>query len=331
MKLKTNAENQLVVYQAKSGAIKLRTDATKETIWATQAQIAEIFVVERSVVTKHIRNLFKDKELDVRSVCAKFAHTAGDGKTYQVQAYNLDVVLSVGYRTNSKRAVEFRKWATNVLRQHITLGYTINPSMISSHYDEFMKAVGDIKALLPASQTVDSASILELIQAFADTWLSLDAYDRDALEIKCANKKAPSITAQELSSALAQLKRQLIAKGETTELFGAERVHGAIDGIVGTVMQSFCGKAMYPSVEEKAAHLLYFVVKNHPFTDGNKRSGAFAFVWFLRRVKRLDTTRMSPEALTALTLLIAESDPTDKQKMINLVCRLLINKPNPSV
>ncbi|MFA6018348.1 MAG: virulence protein RhuM/Fic/DOC family protein [Patescibacteria group bacterium] len=327
MKFKKNTKNQLAVYQAKSGAIELRADATKKTIWATQAQIADIFVVERSVVTKHIRNLFHDKELDERSVCAKFAHTAGDGKTYQVQAYNLDVVLSVGYRTNSRRAVEFRKWATTVLRQHIALGYTINRSMIAAHYDEFMKAVGDIKALLPVNQMVDSASVLELIRAFADTWLSLDAYDKDALEMKGVTKKQSVLTANELESALVQLKRNLMEKGEATDLFGAERSTGAIEGIVGNVMQSFSGKAMYPSIEEKAAHLLYFVVKNHPFIDGNKRSGAFAFVWFLRRAKRLDPTRMSPEALTALTLLIAESNPKDKSKMVGLVCRLLVNKP----
>ena len=320
--------DKLAVYQAKSGAIELKADASKETIWATQAQIADIFNTERSVVTKHIRNLFKDKELNERTVCAKFAHTAGDGKTYQVQMYNLDVVLSVGYRTNSNKAIEFRKWATKTLRQHITHGYTINRSSIVVHYAEFMKAVGDIKALLPVNNVLDSASVLELVQAFADTWLSLDAYDKDSLEVRGVTKKQSTITASELKSALQELKQNLIEKGEATELFGAERMTEAVAGIVGNVMQSFGGKAMYPSVEEKAAHLLYFVIKNHPFTDGNKRSGAFAFVWFLRRAKRLDPTRMSPEALTALTLLIAESNPKDKQKMIGLVCRLLINKPN---
>lgn len=326
MKSKNSTKNQLAIYQAKSGAIELKADATKETIWATQAQIADIFVVERSVVTKHIRNILAVKELDARSVCAKFAQTAADGKMYQVHVYNLDVVLSVGYRTNSKRAVEFRKWATKVLRQHVTLGYTINRSVVSAHYDEFMKAVGDIKALLPASQAFDAASALELVHLFADTWLSLDAYDKDQLEVKGITKKQATLTAEELESALAQLKQSLFQKGEATELFGTSRTTGAIEATVGNVMQSFGGKAMYPSLEEKAAHLLYFVIKNHPFIDGNKRSGAFAFVWFLRRANRLDTTRMSPEALTALTLLIAESNPKDKQKMIGLVCRLLVNR-----
>jgi prophage maintenance system killer protein len=186
--------------------------------------------------------------------------------------------------------------------------------------------VSDIKALMPEHQVLDSASVLDLVQLFADTWLSLDAYDKDALDTKGVTKKQSTLTAKELRVALTQLKQQLISRREATELFGTERSKGAVDGIVGSVMQSFSGKPMYPTVEEKAAHLLYFVVKNHPFADGNKRSGAFAFVWFLRRAKRLDPTRMSPEALTALTLLIAESNPKDKQKMIGLVCRLLNNK-----
>ncbi len=326
MKTKRNIMNQLAVYQAKSGAIELRADAGKETMWATQAQIAEIFVVERSVVTKHIRNVLADKEVLEKSNVQKM-HIANSDKP--VAFYSLDVILAVGYRANSMRAIEFRKWATKVLHQYITLGYTINRTMISSHYDEFIKAVSDIKALLPVNQAVDSASVIDLIRAFANTWLSLDAYDKDALEMKGVTKKQSTLTAGELESALVQLKRNLIEKGEATDLFGAERSAGAIEGIVGSVMQSFGGKAMYPSIEEKAAHLLYFVVKNHPFTDGNKRSGAFAFVWFLRRAKRLDPARMSPEALTALTLLIAESNPKDKSKMIGLVCRLLINKPIP--
>ncbi|MEK7665620.1 MAG: RhuM family protein [Patescibacteria group bacterium] len=177
-------------------------------------------------------------------------HIANSDKP--VAFYSLDIILAVGYRANSTRAIEFRKWATKVLRQHITLGYTINRAVISSHYEEFMKAVGDIKALLPVNQVVDSANVLELVRLFADTWFSLDAYDKDILEVKGVTKKQTSITAKELGSALTQLKQQLMSKGEATELFGAERSSGAVEGIVGNVMQSFGGKAMYPSIEEKA-------------------------------------------------------------------------------
>ncbi|MEK7453211.1 MAG: RhuM family protein [Patescibacteria group bacterium] len=154
MKKKQEKKN-MVIYQAKNGAIELRGDFKHENIWATQAQIADVFGSERSVVTKHIRNILKDKELDGKSVCANFAHTGNDGKTYQVQFYNLDVILAVGYRTNSKLAIEFRKWATKTLREHITKGYTINRKQIVKNYDVFMKSVGDIQALLPKHITLD--------------------------------------------------------------------------------------------------------------------------------------------------------------------------------
>ncbi|MDP2703843.1 MAG: RhuM family protein [bacterium] len=139
---------QLVIYQAPSGAIELRGDFNKETIWATQAQIADLFSIERSVATKHIRNILKDKELNSNSVCANFAHTADDGKIYQVQFYNLDLILAVGYRANSSRAIEFRQWATKTLREHITKGYTVNRKRIAQNYDAFIKAVADVQALL---------------------------------------------------------------------------------------------------------------------------------------------------------------------------------------
>ncbi len=323
---------ELVVYQAKSGAIEFRADTGKQTLWASMQQMVDLFATDKSGISRHIQNIFKNKELARSATVAKIATVQKEGDrevTREIEYYNLDVIISVGYRINSKKATKFRQWATRVLREHITRGYTINRSTISSHYAEFLKAVDDIKALVPTNEKIDHASVLELVRTFADTWLSLDAYDKDALEVKGVTKKQSSITAEELGAALSQLKQNLFRKGEAGELFGRERSRGAIDGIVGSVMQSFGGKALYPTVEEKAAHLLYFVVKNHPFTDGNKRSGAFSFVWFLRRAKRLDITRMSPEALTALTLLIAESNPKDKEKMIGLVCRLLINKPNP--
>ena len=323
MKSTNKIKNQLAVYQAKSGAIELKADTSKETIWATQAQIVDLFDVTQPVVSRHIKNIFQDKEVDSKRNMQKM-HIANSDKL--VAYYSLDIILAVGYRTNSKKAIEFRKWTTKVLRQHITQGYTINRSAISSHYDEFMKAVGDIKALLPKNQVVDSVSTLELVRLFADTWLSLDAYDKDVLEAKGSTKRQTKITSEQLAGALQEFKQQLMQTGEATDLFGRERSDGAIAGIVGNVMQSFGGKAMYPTIEEKSAHLLYFLVKNHPFVDGNKRSGAFSFIWFLRRTNKLNTNRMSPEALTALTLLIAESNPKDKQKMIGLVCRLLINK-----
>lgn len=325
-KVKAEKKKEVVIYQAKSGAIELRGDFSKETVWATQAQIADVFQAERSVVTKHIRNVLRDKELDASSVCAKFAHTADDGKVYQVQFYNLDVILSVGYRINSRRAIEFRQWATKTLRAHIVDGYTINKARVAKNHETFLQAVADVKALLPKDATVDTGDILELITLFADTWLSLDAYDKDTLIAKGTTKKSVKLTAETFTGALTSLKNSLVEKGEATDLFATERERGSVAGIIGNVMQSFGGSDMYPSVEEKAAHLLYFVIKNHPFLDGNKRSGAYAFVWFLARARALDTTRITPPALTAITLLVAESDPNDKDRMVRLVLTLLAKR-----
>ncbi len=316
-------KNQIIVYQAKSGAIEFRGDFKKETIWATQAQIAKVFDVERSVITKHIRNILKDKELNANSVCAKIAHTASDGKSYQVQAYNLDIILAVGYRANSKRAIEFRQWATKTLRGYIIDGYAINRNRIAKNYEVFLKAVEDVKKLLPQAGQMKAEDALELVKMFAGTWLSIGAYDKDSLVKSGATKKSVKLTTEILSDALEVLKSSLIKKGETTDFFATERERDGLSGIVGNVMQSVGGSDAYPSVEEKATHLLYFMVKNHPFIDGNKRSGAFAFIWFLRKAGILNTSRLNPEALTALTLLVAESNSKDKEQIVRLILTLL--------
>ena len=322
-KQETSKKGGLVIYQAPSGALELRGDMKKETVWATQMHIAQIFDVERSVITKHIRNILKDKELDRRAVSAKFAHTAADGKKYLVTFYNLDIILSVGYRTNSKKAIEFRQWATKTLREHITKGYTLNRARITQNYDAFMKAVADVQHLLPEHVTLNPKAVLELIKEFATTWVSLDAYDKESLVLKGITKKKVSFVSDDLVRAIAQLKSVLMKKGEATDLFASERVERSIEGIVGNVMQSFGGTPVYKTIEEKAAHLLYFMVKNHPFTDGNKRSGAFAFIWFLKKTGVKGSRTITPAALTALTLLVAESDPKKKDQVVALITNLL--------
>jgi len=316
-------KDRLVIYQGPAGSLELKADAEKETIWATQAQIADVFDVERSVITKHIRNVLKDKELDRNQVCANFAHTASDGKVYDVHYYSLDVILAVGYRTNSARAIAFRQWATKVLREHIIKGYTINRKRIAKNYGSFIKAVESVRALLPATSKVETADIIELIKMFAGTWFSLAAYDKGSFGRGKVTRKRVILAADELAAGIEALKADLKRKGEASELFALERSGSSLAGIFGNVMQTFDGRDLYPSLEAKAAHLLYFMVKSHPFADGNKRSGAFAFIWFLRRTGRLDPAQMSPAALTALTLLIAESQPKDKEKMTGLVAMML--------
>lgn len=320
---KTRQQNQIVIYQAPSGAIELRGDFDRESIWATLDQIAAVFNRDKSVISRHLNNIFKEGELTRNSVVAKIATTASDGKTYQMDYYNLDAIISVGYRVNSKTATHFRQWATKTLHEHITKGYTINRKRIAKNYDEFMKAVSNIQALLPEHITLDPKAILELIKEFASTWVSLDAYDKEALTVIATTKKTVKLAAKELVKAIQNLRDELIKKGEATDLFAQERNSGNIESIVGNIMQSFGGKPLYPSVEEKAAHLLYFMVKNHPFADGNKRSGAFAFIWFLRKYRVKGSRNINPASLTALTLLIAESDPKKKEQMMALVTQLL--------
>ena len=320
MKKKIIQDNQVVIYQSKTGAIELQGDFMNETIWATQAQIVEIFDTERSVITKHIGNILKNKEIDEKSNVQKM-HIANSDKP--VFFYSLDMILAVGYRANSAKAIAFRRWATKTLRQYITKGYAINPAVVKKNYAEFQKAIENIKHLLPAGAAIDHASVLELISAFADTWLSLDAYDKDILPKHGITKRSVALTANQLEATLVSFKSSLVKKGEATDIFGVARNADAVSGIVGNVMQSFGGKSVYPTVEEKAAHLLYFIVKNHPFIDGNKRSGAYSFVWFLDKAGILDRSKMTPPALTAITLFIAESDPKHKERMIHLILQLL--------
>jgi len=317
---KKQVKNNVVVYQAKNGAIELRGDFEHENIWATQAQIAELFGIERSVVTKHIGSIIKIGEVNQKSNVQKM-HIANSDKP--VALYSLDIILSVGYRANSARAIEFRKWANKTLREYLLAGYAINRSRISKNYDAFMKTVSDIQALLPQHVALDPKTILELVKEFSSTWVSLDAYDKGTLKAVGSTKKSITLTGVELTDAISGLRSELLNKDEATEIFAQERTRGSIEGIVGNVMQSFSGKALYPSLEEKASHLLYFMVKNHPFVDGNKRSGAFAFIWFLRKAKVKTMRNINPGALTALTLLIAESDAQKKDQMVALVTQVL--------
>jgi prophage maintenance system killer protein len=316
-------KNNIVIYQTKSGALELRRDGDADTIWASLDQIARVFGRDKSVISRHIKNVFAEGELKHDSVVAFFATTAADGKIYEVEHFNLDVIISVGYRVNSKQATQFRQWATKTLRQYIVDGYAINKQRIAKNYGQFLEAIESVKRLLPPDAAIDIESVLELVNLFADTWLSLDAYDKDAFVAKGTTKKRITLTAKKLEESLMKLRTALMEKGEASEHFGAERQSGSIAGIVGNVMQSFGGKELYGSVEEKAAHLLYFMVKNHPFVDGNKRSGAYAFVWFLRQANILDVTRMTPPALTALTILVAESDPKDKDRVVGLILTLV--------
>ncbi len=328
MKKKT-APAQVIFYETRTGALELKLGEEQETLLITQQQVAEIFDVQKAAVSKHVKNIFDSKELSRRGTVSKMETVQLEGKREVkrvVEYYNLDLVLSIGYRVNSLKATRFRQWATRTLRSHIVDGYTINKRRIDKNYASFLEAVEKVRQLLPSSGEVDASSVLELVRMFAVTWFSLNAYDNSELPTKGATQKQVEFTAQELSSALDGLRDELISKKEASDLFGKEHTGGAVDGIVGSVFQSFGGIDLYPTLEQRAAHLLYFIVKNHPFVDGNKRCGAFAFVWLLGKAGLLSISCITPAALTALTLLVAESQPKDKEQMIGLILLLLSAK-----
>ena len=238
----------VIIYQAKNGAIELRGDFTHETIWATQSQIVKLFKVDQSVVSRHIKNIFKDGEIEEKSNMQKM-HNANSDKP--IILYSLDVILGVGYRTNSKVAIEFRKWATKTLRSYIVNGYAVNKNKIAKNYSQFLSVVDDIKKLLPTGSAVNPKDAIELISLFADTWLSLDAYDRDSLPKGKLTKRKVELTAKKIIDSLAELKTELVNKSEAADIFGMERNTGSVAGIIGNVMQSFGGKELYESVVAK--------------------------------------------------------------------------------
>lgn len=218
--MKNKSPKNVIIYQTKSGAIELRGDFKHETFWVTQAQIVKLFSIDQSVVSRHIKNIFKDGEVDRKSNMQKM-HIANSDKP--VVLYSLDVVLGVGYRTNSKIAIEFRQWATRTLKEHIIKGYTINRKQIAQNYEAFMQTVNSIQNLLPEHITLDPKMVLELVKEFASTWVTLDAYDKDNLKTVGVTKKSIKLSGEELAEAIANLRKELIRKGEASELFAQEK------------------------------------------------------------------------------------------------------------
>ncbi len=319
-------QKNVEIYQAKNGAIELSVDAKKETIWASLNQIASLFGVQKAAISKHFKNIFESGELNEKATVSKMETVGIEGKRQikrSIEIYNLDAIIAVGYRVNSKQATQFRIWATKTLKDYISQGYIINPSRIEQNYEKFLVAVEETKKLLPADDRITAQDAMELVKMFAGTWFSLDAYDKENLPIKGVTKRKIALTGKELEDSIGELKKELIRKKQATEIFSMERKGSSLTGIVGNIFQTFGGKDLYPTIEEKAVHLLYFIVKNHPFVDGNKRSGAFAFVWFLQRANFDFQKKITPEALTALTLLIAESNPKYKDRVMGLVLLLL--------
>jgi len=331
MQSSINGGGEVVLYEAPDGQIRLDVRLEQDTVWLTQAQMAELFGRERSVITKHVGSVFRERELEAKSVSANFAHTAEDGKTYQVDHYNLDVVISVGYRVKSKRGTQFRIWATRTLKDHLLRGYTLNEKRLREKgLGEIEQAVGLLARTLTqhALVTDEGRAVLEVVQQYTRAWRLLLEYDEGRLPEKPTHPLKPTsdLSLETARGAIARLRESLASRGEATALFGQER-SDQLHGILGAVEQTFGGEPLYPTVQARAAHLLYFVIKDHPFADGNKRIGTLLFLEYLRRNRMLTRPdgrpRLPDNAMVALALLVAASEPAQKDLMIRLILNLL--------
>lgn len=322
MMLEKFSKGQVIFYK-KNVEVRLE----KETVWLTQKDMSGLFDTERSVITKHIRNILNTKELEKNSVCANFAHTAEDGKVYQIQFYNLDMIISVGYRVNSKEGTQFRIWATSVLRKHLIDGYTINEKRLKTaehKYQELQKSIKLFGNVLQLENVSDDAKgLIGVITQYGRALDILDDYDHQKLSIpKGRKRKKFTFTYEQARDIIESMKR----KFKDSDLVGQEKDQ-SFQSSIGAIYQTFGGADLYPTVEEKAAHLLYFVTKNHSFVDGNKRIAAALFICFLKKagilLRQDGSYRIDNNALVALTLMIAASKPSEKDVMVKVILNLL--------
>jgi DNA ligase (NAD+) len=324
--------DQIIIYEDKNGQISVDVVLRDEMVWLNLTQLSELFVRDKSVISRHIKNILKEQELSEVSTVAKFATVQAEGGksvTRQLEYYNLDMIISVGYRVNSRKAVEFRKWASNILKDYLIKGYSVNyKKIMRKELEELKQTVLLLSNTLLNQNLVNEtgSELLNLIRTYTKTWDILLKYDENRLELPKSGKSGISreLKYKEAKLAIINLKTELLQKSEASNLFGQERGK-ALDGIIGSLYQTFGGDDLYPSIEEKAAHLIYFIIKDHPFNDGNKRIGCLLFLLFLS-INEFKLTSVSPESLTALALLIAESDPKQKEIIIRLVVNLLNEK-----
>ncbi|SJN21041.1 virulence protein RhuM/Fic/DOC family protein [Sphingobacterium sp. JB170] len=320
--------DQIIIYQTADGQTSIDVKLEYDTIWLSLNQLTTLFGRDKSVISRHLKNIFKEEELDRNSVVAKNATTASDGKTYEVEYYNLDAVISVGYRVNSKRGTQFRIWANQVLKEYLVKGYAVNEQKLREQTEQFnslkhtVNLLGNV--LKNKELTSDEATgLLKVVTDYSYALDILDRYDHQQLTLEgTSDQQLFTATYEEAMQAIKDLKD----KFGGSPLFGNEK-DSSFKGSIGTIYQSFSGVEFYPTIEEKAANLLYFVVKNHSFSDGNKRIAAYLFVWFLEKNKILyredGSKRIADNALVALTLMIAESKPNEKDMMVKVVVNLI--------
>jgi hypothetical protein len=325
-----NKQDKIVIYKPSKNEVGLKVRFEDENIWLTQAQISELFGSERSVITKHLKNIFELKELNRNSVCAIFAHTATDGKVYRTQFYNFDVIISVGYRVNSQRATQFRQWATKILKKYLLQGYVINEERLLEAQQNFKRLQETI--LFLRNKTANKQlkgqekEIINLLANYSKTLSLLDGYDRQKIQKGKGQKGKFKLEYDDCLSIILEIKNKLIAKKEAGELFGQARGENFI-GIIHGLYQTFANQELYPTIEDKASNLLYLIIKDHSFSDGNKRISSFLFVYFLDKnnylFRKTGERKINDNGLAALALLIAESNPKEKEQIIALIMQLL--------
>lgn len=300
--------NEIILFETKDKSVVLPVAVENETVWLNRQQMAELFGRDVKTIGKHVNNAIKE-ELDAESVVAKFATTASDGKVYAVEYYNLDVIISIGYRVKSQRGVEFRKWANSVLKRYIIQGYAVNTNRINQ--------LGEVIRIMKRTEnSLDSKQVLSVIEKYNTALELLDSYDHQAMSRPKGNEATYVLSYEECRAVIDTMRF-----GNESELFGKEK-DDSFKGSIGNIYQSFAGQEIYESLEEKAANLLYFVTKNHSFFDGNKRIAATMFLYFLDKneVLFVDGKKLIDDhTLVALTIMIAESKPDEKEMMISVI------------
>lgn len=309
----------IVIFQDGALEINVAVSSEDNTVWLTLDQIASLFEKDKSTISRHIRNIFSEGELNKEAVVANYATTASDGKTYNVAYYNLDVIISVGYRVKSKRGIAFRKWATSILNDYLLKGYAENRKLLEAQGKTIELQTRMIAHLTEA----DEEELMHVINQYTEALDLLDDYDHQRIAKPKGSKGYIQLSYAECRDIINSMKFTL-----SSDVFGTEKTEGALEGILGSIYQSVFGEDVYPTVEEKAATMLYFLVKDHPFNDGCKRIGATLFLAFLQKNGMLFSSSgkliISNGALVAITLMIAESKPEEKDIMIALLMNLLI-------
>lgn len=324
--------SKIEIYQVESGKTEIAVWLDNETVWLSLNQLSELFQKDKSVISRHISNIFKENELERKSVVAKNATTAKDGKKYQVDYYNLDVIISVGYRVKSQRGTQFRIWANRILKEYLIKGYSINEKRITQKAEQLKELQKSVKILGDVLENniitkSESIGLLKIISDYAYALDILDQYDYQRLEItETSGKEIYQLTYDEAKNQIQNVKRVY----GNSSLFGNEK-DDSFKSSISSIYQTFDGVDLYPSIEEKAANLLYFITKNHSFTDGNKRIAAFLFLYFLEKngilFNEYGVKRIADNALVALTLMIAVSKPDDKDIIVKVIVNL-INRKN---